>query len=55
VFLTELGDLYAVMQSARPGILDGEQARPLLPDEMILFAPTVIRHLEKLKNTPRKS
>lgn len=54
VFLTEFGDLYAVMQSVRPGLLDGEQARPLLPEEMIAFAPLAIRQIDKIKNTPRK-
>ncbi len=54
VYLTEQGDLYAVMQSVRPGILDGEQARPLLPEEMIAFAPVALRQINKIKNSPPK-
>lgn len=55
-YLTVEGDLYAVKESPIPGALDADSARPLLPSEMIDFAPSVFHHIGKLiQNAQNKS
>lgn len=54
VVLTEHGELYAVQRSQMSGeSLDGSEARPLLPEEVMAFAPTVLQQIEKLKQVPQ--